>query len=245
MHHEVPTVAKLWSPLRQPLNAFFCCHAAAVVTYFLDARRLFSQRQDYFWLLHDLALHATGAPLLDALCASEPLWVQLLEQTISELPEDGATPCPIQCFETLHLMASIVEVRPRWLHEHPALMKKVQALWEHPGRPARTQQLRQHGVHERMETAMLAKLVLSFVDVRASALPFLLDLFSMFQYPVRPLPSIPLPARACAPPTRSFGTFFPSCQGHSCGATFACSRSRLHRRNRRKGAGVHQQELPR
>ncbi len=64
-------------------------------------------------------------------------------------------------------------------------MAKVRELWEHPGRTARMQRLQRHGVHERMETAMLARLMLSFVDVRADALPLVLDLFTMFEHPVR------------------------------------------------------------
>jgi hypothetical protein len=189
VHQEAPAAAKLWSPLRLPLNAFFCQHPAAIVAYFLDVRRLFSMRQDYFWLLHDLALHPSGGPLLDALCSSEHLWVTLLDQIISELPEEGTSPCPIQCFETLHLMASIVEVRPLWLSEQPKLWPKVIELWEHRGRHARMAKLKEHGVHERMETAMLCKLILSYVDQHAEELPRLLDLFTMFEFPVR-LPAL-------------------------------------------------------
>jgi hypothetical protein len=60
VHSDVPLGPKLWSPLRPPLTAFFARHPGALVAYFLDAPRLFSQRGEYYWLLCDLVLHPTG-----------------------------------------------------------------------------------------------------------------------------------------------------------------------------------------
>lgn len=185
MHHDAPATAKLWSPLRRPLLAFFARHPAAISSYFLHASRFCSQRQDYFWLLHDLALQPAGGPLLDALCASEPLWAALLDQIISEVPSDGSAPLPLQCFETLHFMSSVSAARPGWLRSSPALWPRILQLWEHPGREARAARLRTHGVRERAESAMLAQLVLSYVDATPSELPRILDLFTLFQHPVR------------------------------------------------------------
>ena len=110
IHRDAPATAKLWSPLRAPLLAFAARHPAAFVTYFLDASRLFSQRQDYFWLLHDLALDAEAAPLLDALCAAEASWAKLLAKIVADAPA-AAEDCSLQAFETLHFMAAIVEAR--------------------------------------------------------------------------------------------------------------------------------------
>lgn len=169
-----------------PLLKFFCKHPAATVAYFLtDAgQRLFSERQDYFWLLHDLVLHPDGGPLLDALCAATDLWLPILDLAITDLPSK-ATRVPEHYVSILHLMTAICSRRPMWLVEHGALWRRVLKLWEHPGVVARLQSLPCLGMRERAEAAMLAKLILSYVHETPSELPRLLDVFHVFQYPVQ------------------------------------------------------------
>jgi hypothetical protein len=90
-----------------------------------------------------------------------------------------------------------LQVRPKWLSEHPKLWAKVLALWQHPGAAARAAAQRGHDVHERSEAAMLAKLVLSYVDGHPRELPRVLDLFTLFDHPVRCLKRIARSAEVC------------------------------------------------
>ena len=187
-HGELPAASKLSSPLREPLIAFFCKHPHATVAYFLTDQRLFSERQDYFWLLHDLSLHPKGGCLLDALCASTDLWHPILDLAIADLTADAAAPCPERYFGILHLMAAVATARPQWLSQRPDLWRKVNVFWQHPGLRARLGALQRHGVRERAEAALLARLVLSYVHENAGELPRVLDLFAVFEQPVRRRP---------------------------------------------------------
>jgi hypothetical protein len=186
LHGEHPAASKLCSPLRAPLIKFFSKHPVATIAYFLtDAgQRLFSERQDYFWLLHDLTMHPDGVVLLDTLCAATDLWEPILDRAISDLPR-GAAKIPDRYVSILHLMMAITEKRPRWLAQHAVLWRRVVQLWEHPGMTERLKCQSSLGVHERAEATMLAKLILSYVHETPSELPRLLDIFQVFQYPAR------------------------------------------------------------
>jgi hypothetical protein len=186
--HAGMSSIKLWSPLRPPLLRFLCQHLSEAVHYFfnMDDCRLF--QPDYFWLLHDLALHDLGSVLLDAICSSEGLWVSVLDRILHDSSELGAA-FSHQAFRVLHLMTAIVERRPGWLTERTAIWPKVLALWDHPNRAARLAEGYKLSNHARAESHMLAKLVLSFLDKNKAELPRICDLFTLFEHPVRLAPS--------------------------------------------------------
>ena len=79
-----------------------------------------------------------------------------------------------------------LQMRPNWLAEHPQLYQQVVALWEQPQRQARAALQSASAMRARSESSLLARLLLSVVDADAAELPRLLDLFAMFDHPVRP-----------------------------------------------------------
>lgn len=176
---------KLWSTLRPPLLRFLCRHLKESAHYFLsmDDARLF--KPDYFWLLYDLALHPAGTELLDAVCASVVLWEAILDHLIRDIGGPVAKQADDSTFRVLQLMAAIVERRPAWVSEQPALWPKVQALWQVPARAARLAAVPGAGTCESGESAMIARLMLSHIDHRRGELWRICDLFSILSHRVR------------------------------------------------------------
>jgi hypothetical protein len=175
---------KLWSHLRPPLLRFLCKHLNETAHYFFNMEdcRLF--QPDYFWMLHDLALHDLGDILLDTICNSGNLWIAVLDKLLHDVSEPGAAFTP-QAFRVLHFMTAIAAKRPMWLTEQAELWPKILALWEHPNRAIRLARGFRLSSHERSESHMLAKLILSYIDKNKEELPRICDLFTIFAHPVR------------------------------------------------------------
>lgn len=175
---------KLWSNLRPPLLRFLCRHLKESAHYFLsmDDARLF--KPDYFWLLYDLALHESGEELLNAVCASVPLWEAILDHLARDVGGPVSKKLDESTFRVLRLMAAIVERRPAWLVEQPALWPKVLTLWQVPARAARLEAAPAAGCSEHGESAMIARLVLSYIDRCRDDLWRICDLCSILSHRV-------------------------------------------------------------
>lgn len=175
---------KLWSNLRPPLLRFLCRHLKESAHYFLsmDDARLF--KPDYFWLLYDLALHDAGEELLEAVCASAPLWEAILDHLARDIGGPVTKHLDESSLRVLRLMAAIVERRPGWLQEQATLWPKVLALWKVPARAARLGAAPTAGCREHGESAMIARLVLSYIDRCRSELWRICDLFSILGHRV-------------------------------------------------------------
>jgi hypothetical protein len=189
-HPDTPQglAVKLWSPLRSALLAFLCEHPSDAVAYFLNMEDSRIFKEDYFWLLHDIVLHPSGSALLDALCAAGLFWDAILDRIRKEMHDGsvqlagGDLSLSAKNFRVLHLMASIVDLKPEWLSHHRSLWAKFLAFWDLTirrlqGPPAVRR--------ERTEGYMLAKIMLSYIDRSPEELPRICDLFMLFEHQVR------------------------------------------------------------
>lgn len=102
----------------------------------------------------------------------------------SDLPAAEDAPPPEHYYLLLQLLAAIVRMQPTWLGDNAALYAQLQTLWRHPGHTYRLQHAADQGPGERLESALLAQCLLSYVDAHHAELPTLFSLTAICSQPV-------------------------------------------------------------
>lgn len=174
-----PAPSKLASPYREPLTRFLNRYPQDAIRYFLEVARM--QNPHYFFRFLTILKSGLGEPLRAAVADSPEAQAKLVQLLRGELTRTEPDKEEAE-YHAVHLVSVLAKLHPQWLASQKTIMDAVLERWRSPARKQRVQ------VHEEtmsraaiMETARLARCLMSYIAARHSDMTVLFELLDVYK----------------------------------------------------------------